>query len=147
MNEVRRLRESAGLSQAELARRMGLSQPNISSYESGARNPTEETMGRVRAACRRRPSDVLTSRREDILRIAGEHKALEVRVFGSVARGEDTINSDLDLLVRFEDGASLLDLVGLADSLEDCLGVKVDILSEGALTDRNRSIRQDAVAV
>lgn len=147
MGEVRELRESAGLSQVELASRIGLSQPNISAYESGVRTPSDDTLRRIRAACRPRPSTALAAHRNDILRIAAEHKAHDVRVFGSVARGEDTPDSDLDLLVRFEDTASLLDLVGLADSLEDCLGVKVDVISEGGLSTRNRSIRKDARAV
>lgn len=147
MSEVRRIRESAGLSQAELAQRVGLSQPNISAYESGARNPSKETVRRIRSAGRRRPSVVLAEHRGDIRRLAAEHKAHDVRVFGSASRGQDTPDSDLDLLVKFDTDASLLDLVGLADALEDCLGVSVDVVSEDALNDRNRTIRHDAVPV
>lgn len=147
MGEVRALRESAGLAQAELARKVGLSQPNLSAYESGVRVPSEETLGRIRTTCRHRPSTALTAHRHDILRIAVEHKAQDVRVFGSVARGEDTSDSELDLLVRFDNDASLLDLVALADTLEDCLGVRVDVIAEGGLSTRNRSIRDDAVPV
>ena len=51
--------------------------------------------------------------REEILRIAARHGARNVRVFGSVARGEDRFDSDVDLLVEMQDDRSLLDLVGL----------------------------------
>lgn len=147
MREIRELRESAGLAQAELARRVGLSQPNISAYESGTRHPSDETIRRIRSACRRRPSAALAAHRDDIRRLAAKHKAHNVRVFGSAARGEDTVDSDLDFLVRFDADASLFDLVGFAEALEDCLGVKVDVVSEGGLSVRNRSILHDAVPV
>lgn len=147
MGEVRELRESAGLSQTELAGRVRLAQPNISAYESGVRKPSEETLERIRVACRSRPSAALAAHREDVRRIAAEHKAHDVRVFGSASRGEDTADSDLDLLVRFDDDASLFDLVGLADALEALLEVEVDVISEGGLSERNRSIREEAVAV
>lgn len=144
---VRELRESAGLSQAELAGHIGLSQPNISAYESGTRRPSRQTLDAIAAACRPRPSAVLSAHREELLRIAAEHRASNVRVFGSVARHEDTTQSDLDLLVAFEDDASMLDLVALADAVEKCLGVKVDIVSEGGLGQRNHSIIMEAVPV
>ncbi len=145
VNKIRALRRAAGLSQAALADLVGLSQPNISAYESGVRQPSAETLARIEVACRLRPSAVLAAHRDEVLRIAERHKASNVRVFGSVARGEDTADSDLDLLVTFSEGASLYDLVDLADELEDILGVTVDVISEGGLSDRNRTIRRDAV--
>ncbi len=141
------MREAAGLTQSELAARVGMSQPNISAYESGARTPGAETIGRIRAACRPRPGRLLSENRREIRRIAAEHKAHDPRVFGSIARGEDTPASDLDLLVRFDDDASLFDLVGLAEALEALLGVRVDIVSEAGLTRRSRAIRDEAVAI
>jgi predicted nucleotidyltransferase len=71
--------------------------------------------------------------REAILRIAAQHGARNVRVFGSVARGDDRADSDLDLLVEMEDGRSLLDLVGLEQQLEDLLGRDVDVLTDASL--------------
>lgn len=65
-----------------------------------------------------------------VLRRAGACKAI---VFGSYARGEARRRSDLDILVRFLEGASLFDLVGLADFLEENLGLRVDVVSERAL--------------
>jgi predicted nucleotidyltransferase len=66
-------------------------------------------------------------------------------VFGSVARGEVRPGSDLDLLVDFEQGASLLDHVGLFQDLEDLLGVGVDVVARSALKPRDEHIRAEAV--
>jgi len=60
----------------------------------------------------------LRSRREEILGCAAEHGASNVRVFGSMARGESEDASDIDLLVQMEPGRNLLDLVGLWQDLE-----------------------------
>jgi predicted nucleotidyltransferase len=78
--------------------------------------------------------DALRSRRSDILRYAAGHGARNVRVFGSVARGEGIGHSDIDLLVEMEPGRSLLDLVGLSQDLEDLLGARVDVLSDRGLS-------------
>jgi predicted nucleotidyltransferase len=66
-------------------------------------------------------------RREEILRLAERRGAHSVRVFGSVARGETTRTSDLDLLVTWEPGRSLLDHAGLVQDLQELLGLKVHI--------------------
>lgn len=75
----------------------------------------------------------LRKRRADILRIAAEHGAHDVRVFGSVVRGEAGKDSDVDVLVRLEDDRSLLDHVALKQDLEDLLGCRVDVVTEKAL--------------
>jgi predicted nucleotidyltransferase len=72
-------------------------------------------------------------RREDILRLARRRGARSVRVFGSVARGEANENSDLDLLVEWEPGRSLLDHAGLVQDLQELLGTKVHIGTEKSL--------------
>jgi uncharacterized protein len=69
-----------------------------------------------------------------ILRIAAEHGARNVRVFGSAARGESGPDSDLDLLVELEPGRSLLDHIALCQDLEEMLGRKVDVVVEGGLS-------------
>jgi predicted nucleotidyltransferase len=71
--------------------------------------------------------------REEILRIAARHGARNVRVFGSVARGDDRPDSDVDLLVEMEDDRSLLDLVGLEQDLEDLLSRNVDVLTDASI--------------
>jgi hypothetical protein len=77
--------------------------------------------------------DLLRERREEILRIAAKHGARNVRVFGSVARGEAGDESDVDFLVEFEPGRTLLDLAGLVAELGEFLGRKVDVVTEGGL--------------
>ncbi len=90
----------------------------------------------------------LRARREEILTCAVEHGALNVRVFGSMARGESDTTSDVDLLVQMEPGRNLLDLVGLWQDLEDMLGTHVDVLSEGGVSPHLRDrIYADAVAL
>ena len=71
---------------------------------------------------------------DDILRIARANGAITVRVFGSRARGDASAASDLDLLIRLEPNRSLLDLVGMKLALEDFLGVRVDVVTERALS-------------
>jgi predicted nucleotidyltransferase len=72
-------------------------------------------------------------RREEILRLALGRGAHSVRVFGSVARGEATESSDLDLLVAWEPDRSLLDHAGLVQDLQELLGMKVHIGTEKSL--------------
>jgi uncharacterized protein len=72
-------------------------------------------------------------RRAAIIALATRHGARGIRVYGSVARGQATDTSDLDLLVDWEPDRSLLDVVGLKQDLEDLLGVTVDLGSERGL--------------
>jgi predicted nucleotidyltransferase len=65
--------------------------------------------------------------------IKEKFKAEVIGIFGSYARGEEKKDSDIDVLVRFGEGASLFELVGLGDYLEDLFGVYVDVVSERAL--------------
>ena len=71
--------------------------------------------------------------RRDILRIAAGHGARNVRLFGSVARGEDNATSDIDLLVDMDSDRSLLDLIALGQELEELLDRKVDILTSASV--------------
>jgi len=75
----------------------------------------------------------IVSRREEILRAAEGHGAHDVRLFGSVVRGEAGGSSDVDLLVKLDEDRSLLDHVALKQDLEDLLGCEVDIVIERAL--------------
>ena len=78
-------------------------------------------------------SELLQEKRDDILQAAAERGAYNVRVFGSVARGEASSGSDLDLLVDLEPNRSLFDLGGLLADLEDLLGCRVDVVTEKGL--------------
>lgn len=80
------------------------------------------------------PIELLAAKREEILRIAAKHGARNVRVFGSVVRGEADEASDIDLLVEFEAGRSLLDQAKLMLDLEELLGGRVDVVTEGGLS-------------
>ena len=71
--------------------------------------------------------------RDEIIRVAARHGARNVRLFGSVARGDDRPGSDLDLLVEMDAACSLLDLVGLEQDLEQLLERRVDVLTDGSL--------------
>ena len=82
--------------------------------------------------------ETLRARREAVLSLCARHGAVRVRVFGSVARGEAREDSDLDLLVAFEEGRTLLDHARLKVALEGLLGVRVDIVSERGLAPRLR---------
>ena len=88
---------------------------------------------------------LVDARREQIRSIVARHKGVSVALFGSVARGEETPDSDLDFLVEFGDGASLFDLARLEMDLEELLGRKVDVVSVGGLLPEDEDIRQDAV--
>ncbi len=83
--------------------------------------------------------------REEIVALALRHRARSIAVFGSVARGEDTGASDVDFLVEFEPGSSLLDLIYLEESLRELLRVSVDVVSAGALLERDDEILRDLV--
>lgn len=87
----------------------------------------------------------LRRRRAEILGVARKRRAHRVAVFGSVARGDAHSGSDLDLLVDFEPGTSLLDHVGLFQDLEELLGVGVDVVTRSALKPRDEHIRAEAV--
>ena len=80
----------------------------------------------------------LRAKREEILAIARHHGVRDIRVFGSVVRGEADARSDVDLLVTLEPGRSLLDLGGLLMDLRDHLGCEVDVITEAGLRPRLR---------
>ena len=78
-------------------------------------------------------ADRLKEKRSDILRITGRYGAHNVRIFGSVARGEAGEESDVDFLVELEPERSLFDLGGLLVELQSLLGCSVDVVTEKAL--------------
>ena len=148
---IRTTREGAGLSQEALAARAGTSQPAVSRYESGASSPSVETLDRLLAAMGARLElaaeasprrlDVRTPRmaklrlnRDRIRRAAHKHGATNVRVFGSVARGQDRADSDIDLLVDMDvRSRGLFPLAALGDELTALLGEQVDVVPVDAL--------------
>lgn len=89
---------------------------------------------------------LVQEKREEILAIAAQHGAMNIRIFGSVARNEARPDSDIDFLVEFEPRRSLLDHIGFMQDLEDLLERKVDVASERGLKEPYRSrILKDAI--
>ncbi len=83
-------------------------------------------------------SDIVREKREEILAIASKHGAFNVRVFGSVARGQADEQSDIDLLVDLDAGRSLFDLGALVMELNESIGRHVDVVTEGGIRSRIR---------
>lgn len=159
---IREARGAAGLTQDELARRARTSQSAVAAYESGSKVPTAETLDRLLQATGARIGalplprrshgtaglrTLLHERRGDILAIAARNGATNVRVFGSVARGEESPDSDVDLLVDMEPGCSLLDQVRIRRALTELLGLEVDVVTSGGLLDRDDVIIEEATPV
>lgn len=162
---LRDARTRARLSQTDVARRSGVAQSVISAYESGRREPGVQTLARlVEATGHQLVLDVvptpgrtlglpdtrlgrrLRQRRLAIIETAAKRRARNVRVFGSVARGEDTGTSDVDLLVELEEGVSLVDLAGLKRELSELLGADVDLVPAATLKARIRDeVLADAI--
>lgn len=95
-----------------------------------------------------KPSEALRSHRDDIRRVVEAHRARNARVFGSVLHGNDTENSDLDVLVDPLPGATLLDMGAIQIELEEVLGVSVDLLTPGDLPAKYRAqVLKNAVPV
>jgi predicted nucleotidyltransferase len=88
--------------------------------------------------------ETLQQKRKEILSLAAHHGASNVRIFGSVARGEEREDSDVDFLVDMASDRSLLDRIGLIQDLEDLLGRKVDVATVPGLRDcfRERILNQ-----
>ncbi|WP_423223670.1 nucleotidyltransferase family protein [Candidatus Amarolinea aalborgensis] len=82
--------------------------------------------------------NLLQNRRNEILRLAAIYGARNIRIFGSVARGDARLDSDIDFLVDMEPGRSLFDLGGLLVALQAALGVEVDVVTEKGLRPRIR---------
>ena len=93
-------------------------------------------------------NELLQEKREDILHTAAKRGAYNVRIFGSVARGEADEKSDIDILVDLEPGRSLFDLGGLLMDLQELLGHHVDVVTERGLRERIRNrVLKEAVAL
>ncbi|HKH07428.1 MAG TPA: helix-turn-helix domain-containing protein [Agromyces sp.] len=155
---LREARERAGLTQQALAQRAGVTQSVISAYESRRREPSFATLSRLVKCAgftlepRLEPApaaSALTFVREhaDELRTAlGALGAVDIRVFGSVARGDETESSDVDLLVDLEADAGLFALLRMQSAAEAILGRSVDVApSSGLKPDVAERVLREAV--
>ena len=143
---LRQARRDAGLSQVALAARAGVTQSVISAYESGHRQPSLPTLAALVEAAgyelvaevRRQPRRLdrlsgpigqrVRRHRHDIVAAAAAHGVSGLRVFGSVARGEDRPDSDVDLLADLPAGMSLFGLGRVQADLEAIVGTRVDLV-------------------
>ena len=90
--------------------------------------------------------EVRTRWKTGILEIAEKFGARNIRLFGSVARGESAAKSDLDLLVEMESGRSYFDLIGFWQEIEEYLGCHVDVITDGGVNPHIReNIYKDAI--
>lgn len=140
---LRAEREQAGLTQARLAELTGIATANLSAYESGKRPASNAMVQRIRDAMIR-PSERLNAHRAEVLRAIEQNGGTNPRVIGSVARGEDTTTSDLDILVAVQPDLAW-EFVSTGRELSDLLGVNVDVVIEGGLKDKHESIRNEVV--
>lgn len=155
-------RRRSRLTQTELARRLGTTQAALTRLETGRFLPSVRTLQRLARTLRvtfeigedgnlaiRSGSPVapslaeLRTRRDEILALATAEGAANLRVFGSVARGEAAPDSDIDLVVEFKPGYSLMNLSGLQLGLEEMLGRRVHVTT---LPDRPQSQREQRIA-
>lgn len=149
---ISRARSDAGLTQTELAARAGLRQSVVSDYERARREPSLSMLRHLVEATGHHlaieitptgsappelPDTVLARRlarrRLAVLRLAHEHGAHNVRVFGSVANGSEHATSDIDLLVDLEPDVGLVGLGALTRSLSELLETDVDVVPSNAL--------------
>lgn len=107
--------------------------PDIQKERSSRPTDRLRTIDHLMTEPQSSPALARTEAREDISRIASEHGARNVRVFGSAGRGEASAH-DLDLLVEMAEDRNLFDLIALSQELEDTLGINVDVLTEGGLS-------------
>jgi predicted nucleotidyltransferase len=91
--------------------------------------------------------DFLLANSDAIKSIAARHKAFNVAVFGSVARGDDGPTSDIDLLVDFLPGASLVDEFRLENELHEFLKIRVDLVSRRGLKPRDVHIHEESMSI
>ena len=163
---LRRARVGARVSQAELAFRAGVVQSVISAYEAGRRQPSLPTLARLIDAAgydlvidiQQQPPGLsrlsgpvgrqVRRQRRDLVATAAAHDVTNLRVFGSVARGEDQPDSDVDLLVDVPPDMGLLGLGRVQADLEAILGTKVDLVPASDLKPAVRArAERDLVAL
>lgn len=142
-------RKESGLTQHQLAARAGTSQSAIARYENGVASPSTDTLARVLKANGLKlevqlvpatlsnlaspRAKLLREKRGEILKLARKYEARNVRVFGSVARGEDDEESDIDLLVEMDLQHGVGKLIHLKAELKELLEAKVDVAPIGLL--------------
>ncbi|MEG9227522.1 nucleotidyltransferase domain-containing protein [Aeromicrobium sp. Sec7.5] len=129
---LRGRRSILSLSQGALADLAGVKQPTIAAIESGKRTPSASARAALDQALTTQPSTALAARRHEVRDLFDRAGLPEPRVFGSVARGTDRPDSDIDLLVEFSDHHDIVDLLTLQQELETLLTFPVDLADSRA---------------
>lgn len=125
---VRSARLDRKMSQADLARAAGMSQPNVAAIENGTRNPSDDAFERLLRAADYRPSLALEENADAIVEAGRKHGLHDIRVFGSIATGADHFTSDIDLLARVDRGRGYFDVAAFAHTVEELTGFAVDVI-------------------
>lgn len=163
---IRQARRLGGVSQAELSRKTGIAQPTISAYERGVHEPSFNAVrvlvegAGLELDLRLLPRDrsrglpdtlvgrLLRDKRSELIETAKCHGAGNLRVFGSVARGEDGPKSDVDLLIDLAPGTGLVGLGVIEEELEAVLGRKIDLVPASSLrADLRDSVDSEAIPI
>ena len=164
---LKEARRESRLSQSEVARRANVAQSVISAYESDQREPALTTLRRLMEATghrlvitfdrdpRSRPGlpDTrlgrrLRQHRKALLASAARHGATNVRIFGSVARGEERPDSDIDMVVDISQKMGLVALIALENEFREILGVPIDLSDSSQLRPKVKiEVERDAVAL
>ncbi|MFE7845718.1 helix-turn-helix domain-containing protein [Microbacterium sp. NPDC057407] len=116
------------MSQTELARAAGMSQPNVAAIEAGRRTVSAEVLERLLRAADYRPSIPLEESADAIIAAGERHGIHDIRVFGSIARGADHFSSDIDLLARVDRGRGYFDIAMFQNAVESLTGFPVDLI-------------------
>ncbi|TSD10964.1 helix-turn-helix domain-containing protein [Curtobacterium sp. KBS0715] len=143
---IRDARERAELTQVQLAQRAGVTQSVISTYENGRREPSLAALQRMLRAAGftttidlqpvEEPQPLLervVAARQDLVDIVQRFGGRNPRIFGSVARGEDGPDSDVDLMVDVDAGLGIFALMRIQDAAERLLGVRVDVVDAAGM--------------
>lgn len=144
---VRAAREDAGMTQRALAEATGLRQSNVSAIEAGTRPVSTEMLKRILTAADYRPTLALIAHADELKALGRELGIVDIRVFGSVARGDDHHSSDVDLLVSLRPSTIPFRLGVFQGEAEELLGFTVDVVVDHPDRAGIEHIRATAVPV
>lgn len=142
---IKGAREDLGISQAELAKRAGTSQSALAAIENGKRTISEELLQRLMKAAEARPSIPLAVNADIIRTLATSFGLSDVRVFGSVVRGDDNSDSDVDFLARYDTTVPYFKMRGFPARVEEIIGFPVDLVLDDSGSPAIDEIKRTAV--